>query len=281
MKKTILAILLSFVYFLCFAQKTENVTLDSQKTKSKLVDQFSIRPARVFFNLSRGESGTNKIFVANHTADTLQLRLSFSDWLRDTIGAHTYYEPEKLARSCARWITLDKTFLEINPKETKEVHIRMDVPDSAEAVKEMKWTMLFVETREETKAPKKENLKMYNKSRIGVHIYQTSPSLTNGEIRILNFCALPGSKQEYRVICQNVGNIQYDARSYIEMTPLTEEGEKITIKPVNFPIFPEQTRYVTFTIPESVPKGKYNAVAIVDGGTDSPVEAAQAIIEVK
>ena len=100
-------------------------------------------------------------------------------------------------------------------------------------------------------------------------------------MKILNFCSLPGSDSVYKVVCQNVGNTQFEVRSFMELTPLNEEGNKITLDAQTFPLFPEQTRYVKFSIPESVPKGKYNAIAIVEAGGDTPLEAAQAIIEVK
>ncbi len=280
MKIIMLSVLLCLANFIGYTQNATK-TQDSLISKPRLDDLFSATPARVFFNLDKGQMGIKKIVVTNYTSDTMQMKLYFSDWLRDTIGAHSYYEAGKLQSSCARWLTLNKTFLELQPKEKQEVEIRMDIPDSVDAVKEMKWTMLMVESKGEKTAPKKNNLQLYNVARIGIHVCQTPPSLTNMELKVLNFYAIPGSNKEYGVVCQNVGNCQFDARSYIELTPLNEDGKKITIEPKTFPVFPGQRRYIKFSIPESVAKGKYNAVAIVEAGSEAPLEAAQAIIEVK
>jgi hypothetical protein len=49
-----------------------------------------------------------------------------------------------------------------------------------------------------------------------------------------------------------------------------------------FKILPDQVRNIDFIIPDTVPKGKYTAVAMIDANDDEvPLEAAQLEIELK
>ena len=143
--------------------------------------------------------------------------------------------------------------------------------------------MLFIETLDEKKAPQREGeitTVINTQFRIGVHVYQTPPNLFSGEIKMLSFAAKPNTNDTaYRIVCENSGSIQLTCKSYIELSNLAN-GEKTILNYPNFPLFPGQKRYVDFVLPSNLPKGKYAAVAIVDAGSDLPLEAAQATIEV-
>jgi hypothetical protein len=62
----------------------------------------------------------------------------------------------------------------------------------------------------------------------------------------------------------------------------SETGERVSLDPQVVPMFPKQERYVDFTLPSTLPKGKYTAIALVDANDDEvPVEAAEKEIIVK
>ena len=69
-------------------------------------------------------------------------------------------------------------------------------------------------------------------------------------------------------------------KSYLELASVVD-GQKIKLDPIDFPMFPQQKRYVTFELPANIQKGKYSALAVLDGGEDISLEAVEGTIEVK
>ena len=121
---------------------------------------------------------------------------------------------------------------------------------------------------------------IHNKMRIGVHIYQTPPSLARKEVQLLRLSKVPDSVNQYKVVCKNTGDIQLQCRAYLELSSLAD-GKKTTVDGRVFPVFPGQERMMAFKLPADLPKGKYSVVAAVDAGDDVPLEAAQATITVQ
>jgi hypothetical protein len=242
----------------------------------------SVKPVRLFYTLLNGQTSTQTVYIVNNSGQFQQFKLYLQDWTRDEKGKHFYMKLGIFPQSCARWVTLDKQFIELKPGETGEVLVKVAIPDSLSVLDEMKWTMLFVETTEEKLAPSKQKgttTTVHNISRIGVHVVQTPPTLKEKSINMISFKSLPGDSS-YRIVCQNTGKIQYDCSSYIELSSVAT-GEKTTIRANMFPLFPNQIRYVDFTIPNTLQKGKYTMTAVVDAGDDLPLQVSESSIEIK
>ena len=235
-----------------------------------------INPVTMDFNLTEGQTSTQKVVVTNNLDKRVLLRVYLNDWLRDTIGGHLYMEPGTYSYSCSKWLTLDKGLLDLGPGQTMEVTVKMHVPDSANAVKTMKWSMLFLESVHEKTLPKTQGVTtaVTSEMRFGIHIYQTPPSVTVRDIKMLSFGALLNLKNTYRIVCENTGETQLYCNSYIELVNIIT-GEKTTVKSTEFPMFPGQKKYFDFVIPATLPKGKYTITGVVDAGSDLPLEASQ------
>ncbi|RBL88321.1 hypothetical protein [Chitinophaga flava] len=241
-----------------------------------------IKPSTIDFKLNNGQTGTAHVYIVNHLPKKKQFTIYLSDWVRDSTGAHTYTPPGSIERSCARWVKLTKTFIEVEPGQTYDYDIKIQVPDSTASIKEMKWTMLFFETTEEQVVEGANGLKtnINNKVRVGIHLYQTPPSLTFKDVKILAFDNKSDSdKKKCQIVCQNTGTTQLECTSYIELSNVAT-GDKTTVNVPQFPLFPEQRRIVEFEIPKNLPKGKYSLVGVIDAGTDVPMEAAQEMIDI-
>lgn len=246
-----------------------------------VAQNLGIHPTTLNFTLTNGQSETQVINISNGSAKKVQYRLYLNDWLRDTTGGHIYYEPNSISRSCSRWLTVNKNFVELEPGQSVQISVKMTVPDSSEASSEMKWSMLFIETVEEqvNQASKTASATVRNLLRLGVHIYQTPPNVNNKELKVYDLKAAATPANTYQIYCENTGGVMVDCKSYIEIT--SPDGKKSKLEPVEFPMFPSQKRYVTFELPKNLPKGKYSALAVVDGGEDMSLEAVESQIEVK
>jgi hypothetical protein len=244
-----------------------------------------VKPVKIDFHLSKGESAYQPIYITNNFNRSVQFKARFSDWMRDSLGGHVYLEPGTIPRSCAQWMSFNKDMVEIEPGKTKEILVRMKIPDSVSVTDEMKWCLVFLESVVENKAYKpSDSSRTYVNTifRVGIHILQTPPQLeSQKDMQMLSFSSVEGKENLYRILCYNSGKTELDCKSYIELSSLAS-GEKTTLEPIRFTVFPEQRRYTEFALPATIAKGKYAALAVVDAGEDDiPLQASEAVIEVK
>jgi hypothetical protein len=240
-----------------------------------------IQPTTLNFTLGKGQAETQVINISNSSPKKVQYRVYLNDWLRDSMGGHMYFRADTLPRSCARWISVNKNFIELQPGQSAQLTVKMQVPDSAEAVNGMRWAMLFIETVEEQLASKSKQAQatVHNLLRLGVHIYQTPPTITDKQVKILDLKPARDMANTYQLVCQNTGGVMLECKSYLEVT--ATDGKKFKLTPVEFPLFPDQRRNVTFELPKNLPKAKYSVLAVVDGGEDMSLEALESQVEVK
>lgn len=242
-----------------------------------------IKPAVVDFKNDRGQTSTQTLLIQNGLSQKMQFKVYLADWTRDSLGGHKYMAPNTNTFSCAAWIKLDHDFVELNPGESKNITVTMSVPDAAEAVSMMKWAMVFIETTEETnvaKAGKGLQAEISKAMRMGIHIYQTPPSAATKDLKMTSFEGVASNDKKYVITCQNTGMVQLQCKSFLELTNLST-GEKTKLDNPDFPMFPGQVRLVSYDLPGTLSKGKYQVVAAVDAGEDVALEAAQKTIEIK
>ena len=280
MKRAILFVLLALVATAVRAQQPDAPAEGEAKQQRKSI---VIYPAKLSFELDKGGSKSQTINISNTTNNKFQLQLEFMDWTRDTIGKHIYLPAGLSRQSCAKWLSFDKPFVELGPGQSTTVTVTLKVPDTEEAISEMKWTMLVFKTVNENKVPDKDakwSTRINQVVGLGVHIYQTPPNVTNKELKMTSFSQVPG-KNVYRIACKNLGGVQKYGKFSIELSD-NETGSKTALQPQTIPLFPQQNRYVDFNLPSNLPKGKYTATALIDAGDDDvPIEAAQKEIDIK
>lgn len=269
MKHIKIASLLGLLLLVCFSIRSNAQNL-------------GVHPTTLEFNLANGQSETQVINISNGSDKKVQFKLYLNDWIRDSLGGHVYYEPNTQPRSCSRWVTLSKNFVELEPGQFTTVNVKLQIPDSPAATSEMKWSMLFIETVEEqtNNANKSAAATVKNLLRIGVHIYQTPPTLTKKQMKVYEIKPVANTKNTYQVVCQNIGDMMLECKSYIELSAISD-GKKTKLDPVEFPVFPGQKRYVTFQLPANMTKGKYSALGVVDAGEDLSLEAVESTIDVE
>lgn len=241
-----------------------------------------VHPTTLNFAVANGQSETQVINLSNGSPKKVQFRLYLNDWLRDSVGGHQYFRADTLPRSCAKWINLSSNFIELQPGQSTQLSVKIQLPDNAEETKKMRWAMLFVETVEEANSSnnKQAQATVRNLLRVGVHIYQTPPTATERAVKVIDLKPAPEMANTYQLSCQNTGDVMMECKSYLELASL-KDGSKTKLDPIEFPIFPEQKRLVTFELPKNLAKGKYSVLAVIDGGEDMSLEAIESEVEVK
>lgn len=240
-----------------------------------------VYPTTLSFKLSGGESEAQVINISNGSKKLVQFTLYLNDWIRDTLGGHAYYPPNTIDRSCSRWVSLDKNFIELQPGESTQLTVTLKVPDSADAVNKMSWSMLFIETVQEKKSDDNKAVQatVNNLLRVGVHIYETPPAVSAKAIKVIDLRPIPEVANAYYLFCQNTGDVMMECKAYLELTSLTS-GESTKLENVEFPMFPGQKRYVAFEVPKNMPAGDYSVLGVLDGGEDLSLEAVESNIKV-
>src|SRR5260370_730461 len=71
-----------------------------------------VYPTELDFALAKGQNESQVVTMTNGSNKKIQFRLYLGDWLRDTLGEHTYYKPETLGRSSPKSVALNKNFVE-------------------------------------------------------------------------------------------------------------------------------------------------------------------------
>lgn len=240
----------------------------------------SVRPVTIDVSTAPGNTESKRVLITNGLDVKKQFIVYVSDWLRDTTGGHIYSEPSESPRSCATWIETDKSFFELEPGQTEELYLKVSAPADSNSKVQMRWCMLFIETTQEKKVKDTTGVTttIASRFRVGVHIYLTPEGIKNKELKLLQFITNNNERNKYRMICQNTGQTQLHCTGYLELSSLTD-GSRIKLPAIEFPMFPDQIRYLDFTIPESTPKGRYTLTGIIDAGEEVPLEAAQLLIE--
>ncbi len=240
-----------------------------------------VYPTTLEYNLAGGQSEAQVINLSNNSGDKVQFRIYLNDWIRDSTGGHVYYEPATIEHSCAGWVNIDKNFIELQPGESTTLTVQMAVPTTPEASSMMTWAMLFIETIEENTSRNDENAQatVRNLLRVGVHIYETPPGLTEKTIAVLDLKPNPEIEYAYDLICKNTGEIMIESKAYLELAGT--DGEQTKLDYIEFPMFPGQIRNVTFELPKNLTDGTYNVLGVLDAGEDIPLEAIESTITIK
>lgn len=251
---------------------------------SSLAQRISIQPSILDFRLAANGSQTQAVTVTNLSEKKLVFQAYLADWLRDSTGGHQYFRPDTLSRSCASWVSLNKNLLELEPNVPQEILVRLQAPADTAKLNEMKWAMLFLQSTEEqdaaSRAAKQMQTQVKEILRVGIHIYQTPPSVTDNKAKAVSLLPVAAEKNTYEFVLKNTGGAMLQCKAYMELTNVAD-GKSYTTEKTEFPVFPEGVRKVKLTLPTDLPKGKYSALAILDPGADLPLEAVEKSVEIK
>lgn len=251
---------------------------------SVFAQKIGIQPSILEFHVLPGTTESQVVRISNLSDKKIGFEAYLADWLRDSTGAHQYFKPDTLGRSCASWVKLDKNFIEVGPGESTELLVRLQGPDDPKLFNQMKWAMLFLQSVSEQDSANRNN-KQFNTQirellRVGIHIYQTPAAATSLSAKALTLKAVAGEANAYDFYMENTGAVMLQCKVHMELTNI-ETGREIKLDRIEFPVFPDSKRKVRLVIPQDVPKGKYSALAILNIGEDVPLEAIEKTIEVK
>jgi P pilus assembly chaperone PapD len=238
---------------------------------------FEIAPAKLTYNCEPGQIETKMLTIRNHANQKQQFILVTADVKFDSI------KKDAASKSCKDWITINPPFLDINPNESKEVKVVMQVPPGESHTR---GAMIYISATEEQtafEADKQMKSAVKVKPRIGVKVIQSPRSNTNYKGSISNLKEITQAKDTARIfqaLVSNTGDKMIDGKIYLVLSNL-ETAKEIKQKPKKVSLFPGTSKTVTMYLSKAAPVGKYSVAAIFDYGNNATLEAVQMNIEIK
>ncbi|SDD32763.1 COG1470 family protein [Niabella drilacis] len=239
----------------------------------------AITPSRIFFNSPAGQAATERIRVSNTDSGVLILNAALRDWYRDSLGNKIYSGPGSLSTSNANWIRIDPQQLILQPGETKEVTVSLQVPESAKPVTNSMLFLTQVNERKPVKGIDRSGRKVdiLIRVEIGIQLYNTIPGINKKDLAFIALQDRGLNTDTTRCLAatiQNTGDIATDATLRFELTEKTS-GNNIKLPPRVISMLPGASQVVFINFPAQLQQGKYQATVILDGGDGTDLKVAQ------
>jgi P pilus assembly chaperone PapD len=246
--------------------------------------KFAIQPGILHYQLEPGKAQSQVVRITNTSDEKITFQAYLGDWLRDSTGGHEYYRADTLSQSCASWVKLNKNFIEIAPRKTEELMIVLRGPAEPNLYNKMRWAMLFLQSVQEKDSARGKSkvvkTEIKEVMRVGIHIYQTPPSVIKAAAQAVSLKKVDSSYNKYAFSVANSGQVMLQCKASLTLTAI-ESGQEFKLDKVEFPMFPAGKRSVNFEVPSTIPKGKYSALAVLDIGEDETLQAIEKTIQIK
>ena len=244
---------------------------------------FEVAPVVINFTANPGEIQTRQINLINHSPKPQTYTLKLSDYEIDDEGNKKAVPLGTSKRSCADWITLNPSFVELNPNQSVTIEALMTVPKDGHNAR---WGIIYVEvSKEQSSLDVDKNLAtgVVLIPRIVIMVNQSPTSNNNYKATIsgLKEISKPGDKQRsFEVLVSNIGDNVIEGNVTLALANIqTAEEEKFS--PVKVAVYPDASRVVTLQLPSALSKGRYALAAILDYGHRQPLEGTQLMLDVK
>jgi hypothetical protein len=244
---------------------------------------FEVAPVLVSFDANPGENQTQVLTVRNHSNERQKFVLNLADYTLTMEGTKSVMEAGSTQRSLADWITVNPSFVELNPNESASINLIMTVPRTGFNTR---WGMIQVEVAKEqmaSEADKQLSTGVIIVPRIVVLVKQSPRSNQNYRGTVTGLREVEGPDPEFRsfeAILTNTGDKILEAKVFLALANL-ETAEEKQFNPVSVSVYPEQQRKVVLTLPEHPGPGQYALAFLMDYGHRMAIEGAQILLTVE
>ncbi|NDP19578.1 MAG: hypothetical protein GZ091_00645 [Paludibacter sp.] len=252
-------------------------------TSGILAQDFEVSPVLMSYNANPGEIQSKKINLINHSGKPQKYNLKISDYVLDNNGNKKSVPAGTSKRSCADWITINPSLVELNPNQSATIDALLTVPKDGFSTK---WCMIYVEVAKEQssfEADKTLATGVQIVPRIVILVKQSPKSNNNYKATIsgLKEITKPGENQRsFEVLVTNVGDNVIDAKVNLALADMQTAREE-KFNPVKVTVYPDASRVVKLQLPAKLTKGNYALAAILDYGHRQPLGGTQIMLDVK
>jgi hypothetical protein len=248
--------------------------------KDKPSAGIALSPSKIIFDAKPGMTQTREIKLVNDSKKTERFQVTPMDFTMGRTGRPENMNQTVLKYGLTNKLTVSPSYIEIKPGETAKIKVTLTVPDREDA-NIAGWSLISIDEIAErppldTKG-KKDAVAMgiIPSYAFVVYIYHNPPAVSKNNIEIKKFAYKDtlGSKR-LKMIAENQGDGIGFCVSYCELTHLkTGKTQKLNVK--SFTILPGNQRDFFYELPKDLDKGDYNAVGVIDFGSENEIKAAE------
>jgi len=249
----------------------------------------SVSPSRFYYNVSPGNYKSQKLRVTNNGKKPQTFTVNFSDFVSNGSSGKTSIDTSSThEHGMSEWLSASPSFFELQPGESQEIEILLQVPNLPEA-NTVRWSVAMVKLAKERTGSIEKGENVTGMAIIPtfaflIHLFQTPPNVTYKEVIVERFFedTLNNNDSVRYVIMdtKNIGDAIADCVPYLDMVNL-KNGEKRKVKTKGYTILPGGVRKIKFRIPSDLSKGEYNILGIVDYGSETDIAAMELNIKVE
>jgi P pilus assembly chaperone PapD len=224
---------------------------------------FLVSPIRVEHQVATGASETNVIEVRNEGTKGNRVKVYAEDWDMDRKGEVTYARAGKGPNSCATWIQLNPTDFRIEPGQTRQIRYTLTVPGGAKDGG-YRAVIVFEGIPLAEGGPPQKRMAVHG--RIGVVLYATvgKPDI---KAQFEDFQVSPETKGvSFKMTLANKGNVHFRVKKSWVTLKNSQGAEVAKVEVPDIPVLPGATRDLEFSKELTLPRGTYQAEAILDVG---------------
>lgn len=224
-----------------------------------------------------GERYEGSISVRNDSNEPQEVKIYQTDYLFFRDGSNTYGDPGSIARSNAKWISFNPSFVNVPPQSVVAINYTVTVPPESETMKLVGsyWSMLMVEgiakgsaESAAQKDPKKTQMGIRQTIRYGIQIATHIAQTGTKKVNFVDTKLIPNEqgKRYLQVDVENDGDIWIRPEVFVEL--FDEKGtSKGKFSGVRYRMYPGTSvrQMIDLT---SVQAGTYKALVVVDAGGD-------------
>lgn len=282
--KTTIYLSLLFVCFIFTSNTLDGQNKEKQNAPKSL--GVSVSPSHFHFTQEQGQIKTYDITVKNTTSTAKSFNVNIYDFDMNGKGKSSFLPPGDGKYSLSKWMNISPTFIELEPFKTKKVKVTISVP-SDDNGRKAAWSILMIEQE----APRN-NLVNTKKDgntvafgivptfAFGIFAYQNPPNVLTNNIEFTEFQFLENDAVNKLLLeVQNQGDGIAYCTSYIDLTNL-DTGEQQRLRVKNFTIVPDLIRDFVFNLPQTLKKGKYLAIGVLDYESSEEIQAAKLEFEI-
>ncbi len=249
----------------------------------------SVSPSRFYYNISPGNYKSQKLRVTNNGKNVESFTVNFIDFVSNGNKGKTSIDTSATPEhGMADWLSASPSFFELQPGDSKEVEILLQLPNTPEA-NTVRWSLASVKLAKENTGSSEKGENVTGMAIIPtfsflIHLFQTPPNVTYKEVIVEKFYKdtinSTDSTLILRMSTKNVGDAIANCAPYLDMVNLkTGEKRKVTTK--GFTILPDGEREISFLLPSDLTKGEYNILGIVDYGSETDIAAMELNIKIE
>ena len=250
---------------------------------SSYSQDFEIAPVVINFAANPGEIEQRIVTIRNHANIKQAFTFVVGDFEVNEDGQKKRMPAGTSSRSCADWITINPSLLELNPNEERQINVIMTVPKDGFA---SKWAMIYAQAATEQKEnPVDKELATGIKltPRIAILVNQSPKVNKNYKANIRNLKEVTTEKDSLRTFemqIENIGDKIIEANVHLAIGNL-ETAKETKFQGTMKKVYPGEKRKFLLTIPKTVATGEYALGALLNYGHGTNLEGDQIMITVE